>query len=128
MQKVTPPQSGSSMVELLVAISLFGIVALGLGNSIGFSNRIQAKTNSNSVAMQIALEQLEDYAKLDPLTLQTSSVTSTFARNTTTYNETVSITVNSDKSRTVSVTVTDNNKVIKSSATVKGTYTSQSSS
>ena len=122
-------QGGSSLIELLVAISLFSIVALSLAKSVGFSNRIQSKTNSNSVAMQIALEGLESYAKKDPLTLSAvTNSSSTIAKSPTTYTRLVSITVNSDNSRTVQVTVSDNNKVVKASATVKGTFTSQSSS
>lgn len=128
MQKLIHPQAGSSLVELLVAMMLFSIVALALANSIGFSNRVQGKTNSNSAAMQIALETLESYAKKDPLTLTAvTNSQSSVTRSPTTYTKLVTITVNSDRSRTVQVTVKDTNKVITSSATVKGTYTSQSS-
>src|SRR6185312_10253045 len=121
-------QRGTSMFELMVALTLFSIVALALCGSTGFAYRVQAKTNGSSVAMQIALETLESYVKLDPLTLSAvTNSSSTVSRGTTTYTQVVNITVNTDNSRTINVAVTDDDPVIKSSVSIQGTYTSQSS-
>jgi Tfp pilus assembly protein PilV len=108
MRGATPNhERGLSAVEVLVAIALLAISGLAVAQSTIRSFSFLNQSYRSSLASQIALEQLELLAQQNPATLQESGGESaaqvihsglTFYRSTT-------ISINSDGSRTVSVSV-----------------------
>ncbi len=96
-----------SMVETLVSIVLLGIMALGVANSSIFSMKMAKRGERSSIAAQLALARLEEFASIDPSTLDDD-----FDENTTgieveniSFTRNVDVTENADGSRTVTVTV-----------------------
>jgi Tfp pilus assembly protein PilV len=101
------PEGGLSVVEVLVAIALLAISGLAVAQSTIRSFSYLNQSYRTSLASQIALERLELLAQRDPSTLvesESESATQVVHSGLTFYRSTL-ISINTDGSRTVSVTV-----------------------
>ncbi len=122
-------QNGFSMLEVLVSVAILSIVGLGISQSSIGMLRARTVTLNKQVSTQLATEKLEQYAALDPLTLSAENSNSeslshagkSFLRSST-------ITVNSNGSRTVTVSVRPADASQSGSANLSGTFTSWSMS
>jgi Tfp pilus assembly protein PilE len=120
---------GSSLLEVLIAISLFAILSLGIARSQIVSNVTRASTLGNARAMQIAIALLETYTTMDPLTLGVDdNFSDTVSVASSNFRRTVSIATNSDVSRTVSVSVVDMSSAVHAQANLQITLATQGSS
>jgi prepilin-type N-terminal cleavage/methylation domain-containing protein len=104
-------ERGVSMVEVLVAISILAISGLAVTQSTIRSFATLNQSYRTSVASQIALDKIESFAQQDPSTIQTSSNES---NNSVTHSglqflRSTSVAVNSDGSRTITVSVASQN-------------------
>ena len=101
-------EQGLSVVEVLVAISLLAISGLAVAQSTIRSFSHLNQSYRTSIASQIALEHLELFAQRDPSTLEAtaSESSTTVTQSGLTFYRSTAISVNSDGSRTVSVSVT----------------------
>ncbi len=116
-------EEGFLLMEALVIISLFGLLALVAAHTVIFSYRMRHKAAHNSAAMQLAMEELESLASVDPSTLDASdNFNDTIKRDHMSFNRSVNFTVNSDNSRTVLVTISDNDTKNGGKATLSSTF------
>lgn len=101
-------ERGVSVVEVLVAISLLAISGLAVAQSTIRSFATLSQSYRTSVASQIALDKIESLAQLDPSTIQTTSNESktSITQSGLLFYRSTSITINSDGSRTILVSVT----------------------
>lgn len=100
-------------MEVMVSISILAIMSLGLGRSI-----VTALTNHKTVQVNSALnllgvERLEEYAAINPQSMDNDShddtetgLTLSYLSNEITFTRVTNVTVGADASRTVDVTVT----------------------
>jgi type II secretory pathway pseudopilin PulG len=116
-------ERGVYLIETLVTIGLFGVLGLALANSLVASVRMRARADHNSVAMQLALQELERYAAIDPSTLTAANgFTAVRTQGKMSFNVTVAVAVNADTTRTVTVNATDVNTVVHGKASVSNTF------
>lgn len=115
---------GFSLVEILVAISFSAIVSLGLLKAMLLSQGLGNKTVHESLAMQLALEQMETFASVDPSTFSDSMDDEEDAvlRSGYSFRRVTDITVNSDRSRSVNVVVASNYPGAEVEVTVENTF------
>lgn len=94
------------LIEILVVITLFAVFGLAVAKSHIVSSKTALRALHNSMAMQLAIDELESYASVDPTTISASdSYADTLARDDVTFSRTVTFTVNSDGSRTIRVRI-----------------------
>ena len=100
-------QKGSIILEVLVGVILLAIMGLGLTRSMLMSLKTREHSVRSSFAMQIAADTLEEYSAINPSSLDdTNDLTDVVTRLGVNFNRVVDVTVNSDSSRTIDVTVT----------------------
>jgi type II secretory pathway pseudopilin PulG len=116
-------ERGLYLVETLLTLGLFGVLGLALAQSLIASVKMRARADHNSVAMQLALQELERYAAIDPSTLTAANgFTDVRTQGKMSFNVTVAVVVNADTSRTVTVTANDVNTVVHAKASVNDTF------
>ena len=99
-------QRGSIILEVLVGVILLAIMGLGLTRSMLMSLKTREHSVRSSFAMQIAADTLEEYSAINPSSLDdTNDLTDVVTRLGVNFNRVVDVTVNSDNSRTIDVTV-----------------------
>src|SRR5690606_15219646 len=100
-------QAGFSVVEVMFCVVLLGIVALGLSNASVIAIRANNISAHNSIAAQLAIERLEEFASSDPafIVADTTLSETSIVRDGRAFDRTTSIIINPDRSRTVTVTV-----------------------
>ena len=102
-------QAGSTIVEVLVAIVLFGLVGLSMATSNIYGIKFQKRAELGNLATNLAVTKIEQLAGYDPTTLDAGDNSSetgiAVSGHSITFNRVTTITVNSDGSRTVQVTV-----------------------
>lgn len=100
-------QTGFALMEILVATGLFGIVGLSLAFSAMAMLDSRGRVLHNSLASQLAIEGLEQFAGIDPTSLDSSDNTNGYiTREGIRFRRSISVTVNVDNSRTIAVAVT----------------------
>jgi Tfp pilus assembly protein PilV len=101
-------ESGVSMVEVLVAMSLLAISGLAVTQSTIRAFGTLNQSYRTSVASQIALDKIENLAQQDPSTIQSTSneTNSSVTQSGLQFLRSTRVTVNSDGSRTIIVSVT----------------------
>ena len=62
-------EGGVSLIEVLVALVIFSIMGLSVAYSTMAKMNAQARNVRNNLALQIAMDSLEQYAAIDPDTL-----------------------------------------------------------
>lgn len=118
-------EAGFTLIEVLAALTILSIVSLSLFRNVATSYQVMRRNERNSVAQQLAFEKMEELAAVRPLNLSSANnVTETVSRNYITFTRTAAIVVNADKSRTVTVTVTNKKPALGGSATVTNTFVS----
>ncbi|RMG39205.1 MAG: hypothetical protein D6719_13820 [Candidatus Dadabacteria bacterium] len=119
----TSNQRGIILIEILVGVSLLSIIGLGIITSSIVFIKIRHKSISDALATQIALEELEDFAAEDPLSHSDGeSWSETVTRGLREFTRTATVTVNSDNSRTLTVSVTAKGNTIGGAITMSNTY------
>ena len=117
------PQAGFFLLEAIVVIALFSLLALGYAYSVSFGMRMRQRMIHNSVAMQMAMEEIESLGSLDPATLDAGdNFTDTVTRGPLRFQRSITISVNANGSRTVVVQITDLNTSVAGAARVSNTY------
>jgi type II secretory pathway pseudopilin PulG len=96
------------MMEVLVAIGVLGIVALSTSYSTIVAYKIMKRNRRNAIAHQLCLEKMEQLAAVSPALLSDADdLTETpVTVDNVNYIRQTDVTVNSDNSRTVTVSVT----------------------
>lgn len=122
-QQTGGDEKGFMLIELLVIVALLAIFALTMLQANMTSMRSRGKAQLYSYASQIAAESLEEYAAIDPINLDnTDDYADTVERLGHQFSRTVDVTVNSDSSRTVVVTVSSSNPLYPTSVSVQGVF------
>lgn len=114
---------GFGLLEILVSIVIMGLISLGLAYSMATSFKVSNRTVHHAVAAQLAQETMEDYFSIDPQSLDdTDDFTDTVTYDGDSYTRTVDITVNTDRSRTVEISIIGVNSLLGGSATVSNSF------
>lgn len=116
-------EEGFSLVEILVSLTLFSVLALNLLHSTVLSHRTAIRARRNSAAAQVALERMEQLSAVDPETLigfNGESMVET--RYNVTFTRTVAVAIEADRTRTVNVSVTNPNPETGGTATLTGSF------
>lgn len=117
-------ERGMSILEVLFLMGFVAIIGLAVTHSTILSLDVTSKNIHSSAASQLAIETLEQYSTVSPNTL--SNANNTFESDLDfegmSFNRTVSISINSDRSRTVQVVVASNNQKVDTSVSMENTY------
>ena len=107
MRQPRSTQQGNSIVEVLVTISLLAISGLAVAQSTIRAFSSLNRSYRTSLAGQVALDRMEILAERDPSTLENSldETNEAVVMSGATFYRSTSIVVNSDGSRTVTVSV-----------------------
>lgn len=100
-------QSGFGILEVMVAIVVLAIVSLTTARASIVSYINLNSSMRNSMATQLAIEKLEQFAATDPSTLTSASggTESAVKQDNVTFTRTTTVTVNADSSVSVTVAV-----------------------
>lgn len=100
-------ERGIGIVEALGAISISSIMILGIMQSQVITYRSANKVFNDLAAAQLAEEKIETLKLSDPITLDDSDdqTETNVTRGTSTFTRVTNVTVNYDRSRTISVSV-----------------------
>ena len=110
-------------MEVLVIVCMLAIVGLSIAQSSQIALRMRGMAIHDSVAMQLAMEQLESFAAVDPATLDPEDSSSEeITVNGITFKRAVTVEVNTDTSRTLTVAIKGTNLTLGGEATVSDTY------
>jgi len=117
-------EDGFSLVEVLVALILSSIVALGIMQSTLTSYRFSQRMVNDSLAGQLALEKMEEISSISPQTLDDTddAVEDPVVRNNISFIRTVDVSINADRSRTVAVRVQSKNSHIAIDTTLTNSF------
>lgn len=111
------------IIEALVILCLAAILGLTLTYSAVLAMQTRTRSIHDSIATQLALERLEELSATDPATLSSASnSTTTVYQNDVAFTRIVTVTVNSNGSRTVAIAVSDNNDRIGGDAQISDTF------
>ena len=107
-KELVEDEQGFSLLDVLTSTTISSVVAMGLTQSAMLSFHYNHKSVVDSVATQLALETLEDYALIDPEPLDNDSDVTELSiqRAGITFQRQIDVTINPDRSRQVDVTVT----------------------
>ena len=115
---------GFSLLEVLVSITILSVIGLSLVRSTITSMTLREKIIRDNTALELALDTLENYASVNPSTLDDSAdSTTSYTVGPATYSVTIDVSVNSDSSRTVDVSVSCPQVALGGNAYVSGTFT-----
>ena len=116
-------QKGSSIIELLVGVLFTAIVAMATAKSTMLAERLSEKTNHRSVAMQLVIETIESYGTINPESFSTSTnpIESKIIKEGIEFKRKLTFATNPDRSRSITVSVTD--PVVKTGFTITQTGT-----
>lgn len=119
----TTKERGFTVIEVLVSIVILGVVGLAVAMNTIKSYTFLKRGIRNSYAAQLALDKIETLAAKDPSTLSSANnqTESGLSWRNVKFNRTTTITVNSDGSRTISVSVTGANKSLGGKANMVST-------
>ncbi|MCB0320179.1 MAG: hypothetical protein KDD60_04580 [Bdellovibrionales bacterium] len=116
-------ESGMYIAEALVAITLLAVMGLGLAQATILSLKTRQKAAYDSVAHQLAVERMEEFANEDPASLMNGdSWDEKIERGVMSFNRNSSVVVNSNGSRTVYVDVIALSDRTESSASLSNTF------
>ena len=102
------------MVELLVTTFILSFISLGVAKSTVVAYKTSNHTRAESVAMQMAIETMEEYTSINPQTLADDSDTTDpiIVREGLSFSRVVDVTIDANRSRNVQVTVESNSPLI----------------
>lgn len=106
-------EQGFSLLEVMVSIGLFAVMASAISGSLTTAMRVAKLTEIHFVASSLAAGKIEELSSVDPLDLDSSDNQTESAVVVDGYNmsftRTTAITINADNSRTITVNVSSNN-------------------
>lgn len=96
-----------TLIELMVCLLVAALVSIGISKSSVLSLRLASKTRHDSAGVQLAMEKLEEFGAMDPQFLDEtkSAVETEVIRQGMSFSRMVDVTINSDRSRQITVTV-----------------------
>ena len=116
-------QKGTSLIETLVVISLFSILGLTLAFTDIHMMSNRSWLRNNSIASQLAIEGLEQFAGIDPATLSSADTTvGNITRENVEFTRAIVISTNADGSRSIEVTVYCAQCSVGGTATASGNF------
>ncbi len=117
-----PSEAGFTIMEVLVAIVLLAVVGLASARNSVMSMSTLKRSIRNSIAMQLAVEKLEELGSINPTSLDASdnATESAVVQDSISFSRTTTVVVNSDQSRSVTIVVQAND------ASLGGNYTASS--
>lgn len=120
-------QQGFTLLEVLIALLILGIVGMGLAGNTIASLQIVKKTTTNYQASNLALSKIEELSACNPTMLGPSfnSVEPHVSSPGTpmTFTRTTTVTINTaDQSRTVNVVVRSNSSAMPTTAKFTTTF------
>lgn len=99
-------QRGAFLLEALVTLLLFAVLAMILMSSSVFALQIRGRNMRLQVATELAANTIESYAAFDPVTLTNADdLTEIVVEDGITFIREIDVTVNTNQSRTVDVEV-----------------------
>ena len=124
--KTTKPscEAGFSILEVLAAIVLLSIVGLNVTYGTIISLRMLKRSMRTSLATELAAQRMEELAALDPSTLNDSYdlVETGLISDNVSFSRTTEVTVNSDKSVTVDISVVGEHSTLGGRAALSNTF------
>lgn len=106
-------QRGSSMVEILMSVAFFTVMATASFKSGLISYRSVNNSMYESTAARLAIQRMEQFVSTNPQSLDdTDDQTQTVTVDGLPYNVITEVTINSDRARTVKITVYPDNQHI----------------
>ena len=117
-------ETAFSLLEVMAAILLLSITTLGITRSTILSYRTGLRNERNGIALQLALQKMEDMAGVNPVTLSDANdaVETPLVIENLRFNRVTNVTVNGDNSRTVSVVVNSNKPELGGHAELENTF------
>lgn len=116
-------QQGFMLIEALVVLALFAVTGLAVARSLVTLFDNLGRADARSLTSQIALQEMERLAAIDPSTLSAANNTSTTVeRDAEQFSQEVTITVNADGSRTISVEVIGISRRYEIGSTITNTF------
>ena len=118
-------EAGVGLMEILVAIILLSVVALGMTLNLSTSLRIGKITEAHFAASTLASGHLEELSAVDTANLDASynevDTVVTFPNLAFDFYRTTTVVINADNSRTVSVSVNSGNAALPTTVTFSTT-------
>lgn len=120
----TGSQRGFSMVECLFALAILSVSALAVTQGSIYSLVHMKRAIRQNIAQELALSKLEEYAAIDPSTLDSGDDSNepSLSVDNISFSRQVAVTVNSDNSRTVTVTVATNESSLGEEIVLENTF------
>lgn len=117
-------EQGFSIIEVVASLLMVALISLGVMKSSLLSHKTVNLNQLEAVANQLAVEKLEEFAGIDPINISTAdnSTETNLQRKNTTFSRVVQVSINSDQSRTVLVTVTGNLSILNVNQSVSSTF------
>lgn len=117
-RNLSAAQAGFSMMEVLVAMAVFAIVALGAAQSTIYAVKFQKYAEVSNAARNLAVSKAEeltgvDLALLDDRYDLSESDIAVVGHNAVKFNRSTNVSVNSDGSRTVDITVSSSSPLLR---------------
>ena len=98
--------AGMTLIELMVALALIGVAFMALANSTQTSLIHFKRSLRETYATEIAIERMEELSAMNPLDIPAGVTAENISRGKVGFTRTVEVTVNVDRSRAVSISVT----------------------
>lgn len=117
-------QDGFSIIEVVASILMVALITFGVMKSAFLSYRVGNQTKIDAIANQLAVSKLEEFARVDPIGIsEDSGGTETgVLREGISFDRTVTVTINADFSRTISVAVQSEASLVPIEQEVSSTF------
>jgi Tfp pilus assembly protein PilV len=121
-----PGETGSSLLEVLVSISLLAISGLAISMNSIMALKTLKFVELNHIASTLAISKLEEFASIDaadisPAMNETEPAV-VWPDSLITFHRTSTVVVNADQSRTVTVAVSNNETPMNTSVELENTF------
>lgn len=122
--KLSEDEAGVSLIEVLASILISSIIALGILKSAITANTTSARSIRDNIAMQLAIEKMEEFSRTDPSTLDDADDLSEsgVTRDAYSFERVTDVTVEADGTRTVNIVVTSNATKTGSAVTIENSF------
>lgn len=123
-RKLADDEGGVSLIEVMASILISSIIALGILKSAIAANNTSARSIRDNIAMQLAIEKMEEFSRTDPSTLDDGDDLSEsgVTRDTYSFARISDVTIEADGTRTVNITVTSDATKTGSSVTIENSF------
>ena len=120
----TRNEQGTTLVEIIFATFLSLVIAMGILSSTLTSYQTAGGNSRNSVATQLALEKLEQFAAITPQNISSANnqTENDLLRDHMSFIRTVTVTTSSDRTRIVTVNVRAKNSRFQTNITLSNSF------